>query len=788
MMHLLQARLRTAFLVILLFTLVYHTHAQVSENKPGKRNRSFVLFSDSASATQAEYMLYLESVYQKLDSIQNESVLNQEVAINGMQLKECDSIIRFVDQSLAKYNQTLHIKNLEMLKILLTSVQTDLHKYNKNFKEEYNGFSKLKAEIRGMRKDSILQQLLKDSVARQSFMPQLQDLRQKRRTTDSLLTSRLTTINLYKTQASKASISSAQLMNKLNKQLNSAGKKIFSKEYHYFWESPVTDAGTNELIAGVFMEEQKALNYYYSNSTENRFFRWIIGIAFLFWIMRNERILKKRNKLETLNQYNIMDIARQPFASAFAVIFSIAPLFDMHAPSAYVQLIQFMSIIALTFLFVKQWPRQLFYYWVGIVILFFLFTFTSHILMPNLWQRCLILAINAAAALLALAFRRKLPADLQLRRFISIVMVIQFILHVLSILFNVYGRMTLAQMLSTAALFATLQAISLSMLVKILIEAILLQIHTSRVKIGLEQPFHVTPLVEDFKKPMLWIVSLIWATVFTTHLNIYDSIFEGLGNLLEKQHNIGSISFTLGNIALFFLFIWLAHFLQRYISYFLGDTGDDESEGLAHRSKLVMTRLVVLALGYLLAVAASGIPVDKITIVLGALGVGIGLGLQNIVNNFVSGIILIFDRPLRVGDSVEIGGSNGRVKEIGLRSSTLITVEGADVIIPNGDMLSQRITNWTHGNPYKRVDLTLTIDTNENKDTIIALIKEIVRSADHVLKKREPVVLLENIQGGQYLLKVFFWCEDFYKAELTKGEVRYAIYQEFKDKGINAKW
>src|SRR6185503_12297236 len=152
-------------------------------------------------------------------------------------------------------------------------------------------------------------------------------------------------------------------------------------------------------------------------------------------------------------------------------------------------------------------------------------------------------------------------------------------------------------------------------------------------------------------------VVVLWLIVFTTNLNIYTSLLNGLSDVLQAPRHIGKASFTLGGILLFFLIIWIAHLLQKYIGYFFGETGIDDEEvyNKGQRSRLLIARLILLCLGYLLAVAASGIPVDKITIVLGALGVGIGLGLQNIVNNFVSGIILIFDRPLQIGDVVEIG-------------------------------------------------------------------------------------------------------------------------------------
>ena len=752
------------------------------------RNRSFTLFSDSASATQAEYMLHLEGVFQKIDSIQSESTLNAEVLLYGQQLDESDAVIQFVNQSLVKYDQTLNIRNIEMLKILLEGAQADLRKYNKSFKAAYTNLSKLKNELREMRKDTLLRQMFRDSTARKAFLPQLQDLRVSRRYTDSLLTTKLATVNGFKSRTSGLAILSSKLINKLNKQLSSASKKVFAQELHYLWQVPEHPVEKKEGVVAVFMEEQKALHFYYSNSTENRFVRWIIGLVFLFWIMRNVRTLKRKDKLETLKQYDIIDIARQPIAASFAVIFSMAPLFDLHAPAAYVQLVQFMSLIALTFLYRKQWTRRAFYYWLAIVGLFFLFTMTNHILVPNFWQRCAMLGLNVAAIGVALLVRKTLPEDIQLRRFVRAVLILQILLNALAIFCNISGRLTLSQLLGTTSILAIMQVLSLAMFVKILIEAVVMQIHTSRIRQGIEYPFQATKVISNFRRPLLWLVVLIWLIVFTTNLNLYDTIFDSVADFLTTARNLGSITFTFGSIILFFLIIWLAHFLQRYISYFMGDTGDEESEeGLAQRSKLVMTRLILLAVGYLLAVAASGVPVDKITIVLGALGVGIGLGLQNIVNNFVSGVILIFDRPLKVGDSVEVGAHSGRVKEIGLRSSTLITTDGADVIIPNGDMLSQHITNWTHSNLYKRVELKLTIQTAEDKEHVIAILKEVIKSADHVLKKREPVVLLENTKENEYVMNVYFWCEDFYKADQTKSEVRYLIYQELKQNGIGLK-
>ena len=234
------------------------------------------------------------------------------------------------------------------------------------------------------------------------------------------------------------------------------------------------------------------------------------------------------------------------------------------------------------------------------------------------------------------------------------------------------------------------------------------------------------------------------------------------------------------------LFRSLANFLQRFIAYFFGDTGDDAAmDDRGQRSRLLITRLVLLIGGFLLAVAASGLSVDRITVILGALGVGVGLGLQNIVNNFVSGIILIFDRPVRIGDTVELGDKKGRVKEIGIRSSTILTEEGAEVIIPNGDVLSSRIVNWTLSNNHVRLALSFTIEKPANPEAIEPeTIKDLVRKNPNVLDRRDPEIMLSALSSKTEELKVYFWIKDITKTSYTTGEIRTSIYRHLDEKGI----
>jgi small-conductance mechanosensitive channel len=232
--------------------------------------------------------------------------------------------------------------------------------------------------------------------------------------------------------------------------------------------------------------------------------------------------------------------------------------------------------------------------------------------------------------------------------------------------------------------------------------------------------------------------------------------------------------------------IWISHILQRLISYLFGETGSDTEDQTnvtpGHHSRLLITRLLVLIAGYLLAIAASGLPIDRLTFLLGALGVGIGMGLQNVVNNFVSGIILIFDGSLHIGDEIEVNQQSGRVKEIGLRASTLHTADGADIIIPNGTMLSQNIVNYS--NEQKRITLSFSLtgkemDTNVVNDVINSTLKKI----PNVISKRNPVILYTKVTPESLSITVRFWCTSV-NIDQIKSEAMLQLSRGFHSKNI----
>lgn len=745
------------------------------------------LFADSGKLTTSDFQLQIEKTYLILNKVGSRSELGLPVKLIKQKLTDTDSMLAVLKENVLNNSSALNLRNLQVFKTLLLNIQAGSNEDRQVLDSAENRLIDLRNSMKVLVGDTIMRQLWRDSVLRQQFSPQLKGMRESFRGSTKKLKESLAKINHFQTQVSSNIIITSQLLDKVNALLSTSAARIFGKEHNYLWERDTTSlsARARSSLKKAYAGEKKALHYYFKDSNHKRLFLLLIGVVFFIWLLRNIRTVRRLNAKDSISHFSFEYLPNNYIVAAFIMMFAIAPLFDLHAPSAYIESMQFLMLVILTVICWKKWPRRLFVYWIAMVVLYICFSFTHHMADPGFWQRNFLILLNILSVVFGMLFLSQMQQNLPLRNFLRFVIILHNVMNVLSVLCNIFGRVSLAQILGSSAIFGFTQAIGLAIFSKICMEAILLQIVASRLRRNNHSPMNFEPVLTGFRRPILFLVVILWLIVFATNLNIYTSALGVLGDLLAHQRSIGNATFTIGGVLLFFFIIWIAHLLQKYVGYFFGDTGnDDEIHNKGQRSRLLIARLILLCVGYLLAVAASGVPVDKITIVLGALGVGIGLGLQNIVNNFVSGIILIFDRPLQIGDVVEIGDKSGRVREIGLRSSTLMTDDGAEVIIPNGDVLSQQITNWTLSNNQKRVALELSITGSGDMEVVTNIVKKAILQSGFVYENREPSVLFTGVSDNGIDLKVYYWCVNVNKEDDAESAITVLLFKALKAQGM----
>jgi small-conductance mechanosensitive channel len=179
-----------------------------------------------------------------------------------------------------------------------------------------------------------------------------------------------------------------------------------------------------------------------------------------------------------------------------------------------------------------------------------------------------------------------------------------------------------------------------------------------------------------------------------------------------------------------------------------------------------------------------GVDLTKVTVLASALGVGIGFGLQNVVNNFISGLILLVERPVHVGDTVEVGELLGQVRRIGIRASTVHTRQGADIIVPNSQFISERVTNWTLSDQMRRIDLPVGVSYGAVPRDVIKVLEKVANEHRHVLPYPPPQGLFIGFGDSSINFELRAWTDQFDDWPLIRSELGVAVFDAVRAAGM----
>jgi len=754
------------------------------------KHKKFIQAADTLS--RSDYMMSIDRVNDNLIDIRDSAKLGFEIVHLKNKITSISTDFGRIQSNFKNRHLKLNIKNLYLYKNFAGNLDDRNDRVMDHLQKLYLRVYHAKLRVKTVLKDSVFRVMYADSMLRNSFESKLTLLERKWEGTDSITKLNIDSLNALKVISVDNSINLTNLLSRIDRKIEKANSTLFVKEFNYLWENElkVSPVDVSTKSDSQFEIEQKAFHFYISQTWGQRLTILVLGLLLFIWLFGKRKLLKHtREHHEQYAYLNLSYITGSPVLSLFAVLLCLMPFFDAYAPTSYVAIEYGLLLIASILIFLKSDERALHFSWIVLVVLYAVEAVSYLFLEPHFVSRCWMIFLQLLILFFSLLFYKRLTLKTIYAKWIKISVIISLILSLSAIISNLFGRVTLSGFLGLASTVAITQAVVLIIFVQTIIELILFQLLSSRIKKGIDKPFDSTIVIDKIKMPLFILAFVLWIISLTSSLNIYHTISNFTADLLTDTHTIGSISFKLTSVLLFFVIIWFAHILQRLISFLFGEIGVDGDENSSEinkgqHSRLLITRLLVLIGGYLLAIAASGLPIDKLTFLLGALGVGIGMGLQNVVNNFVSGIILIFDGSLQIGDEIEISGQAGKVKEIGLRASTLNTADGAEVIIPNGNILSQNIVNWTFSNDQKRVSIEFTLKGTElDANVINEIINDTIKSIPHVIAKRKPVILYSKVNRDGCTLTVRFW-STISKIDTVKSDASLQLNAAFAKKDI----
>ena len=485
------------------------------------------------------------------------------------------------------------------------------------------------------------------------------------------------------------------------------------------------------------------------------------------------------------------EVLLHPFASASLLTLGLAALFLEQRPLVVSQVIllgMLVAFLAAGRSLIPQRARRATYALAIIVAIHVLSSLAPEL---SLLRRSLLLAVSlSATAVLVGELRRRgwegaMPSP-RWRWLLRAALIVGALLLVVSVVGNGIGNLTLAQLLTNGTLGSAAVMLLLSGVLAVLQGLLVILLRSRTVSRSPIVAGNAALFRARGTRYLRWGAGLLWVLTTARLFKIAAPLWAAVAQVVWFRVRVGSLDLSLGDLLAFAITLWIAVLLARLVRFVL-------EEGLANRglARGVPTAIsrtasyVVVGVGTVLAFLASGMEVTRFTVVLGTLGVGIGFGLQNVVNNFVSGLILLYERPVQVGDVIEVGTVVGTVRRIGIRSSTVATAQGAEVIVPNANLISNELINWTLSDRLRRLEIDVGVAYGTPPERVQSLLMQVAAANPTVVRTPEPAALFMGFGDSALNFQLRAWTDRSDIWPNVASDLRTAINRVLDEAGIS---
>jgi len=279
---------------------------------------------------------------------------------------------------------------------------------------------------------------------------------------------------------------------------------------------------------------------------------------------------------------------------------------------------------------------------------------------------------------------------------------------------------------------------------------------------------------------------LFWLDLMLNFLGLLNPLLAKVGDLLDAKVGIGLLELSLGRLLAFAITVWAAFLVSKFLRFLL-------EEDVYHHLRLdrglpyaisTMLHYSILLVGFVVALGALGIDLTKITILAGAFSVGVGFGLQNVINNFVSGLILLFERPIKIGDVIEMDGTVGEVRRIGIRACVIRTGQGSEIIVPNGALISNQVTNWTFSDRARAIEVSVNVLPGADSHRVVEVLRTTATSEPGITSEPPPQVYVVNFSAGAVTFQLRAWTDRYQDWARVRSDLAVAVNSALAEERI----
>ncbi|MFC2089219.1 mechanosensitive ion channel family protein [Bacteroidota bacterium] len=542
-------------------------------------------------------------------------------------------------------------------------------------------------------------------------------------------------------------------------------------------------------LARRISEESKYVANTYGGRVIFSIVLFILLLTLSFWLrssLRGLEISKTRRMLKLF----IEEIFQKPFEVSLLLGLYIFWLLVPDLPAVLASLLAIVSIYAIVVIGLDIIPGKYRKYLIGFAVAYLLYRLYS--LFPSHYFiiRGIFLLGQVIASYFLVQFmlgRKKVLGDMHnsINYLISALSLVYLVLMVIAVIGNVAGWISLADYL-TGGVVKSAFMIAVTYIGFQLYSALIYLLLNS----ALFKNSNIITMQSEYLFGKLFSLGrfffiLSWVVIALDLFKIKENILEAAASVLTHSFAIGKASIALINIIIFVLVIWLSLWISKIVRHILNEEvfSRVKVEKGMPGTIIMLVRIALISIGFILAARAAGIEFSSLAIILGAFSVGIGFGLQNIFNNLVSGLILAFERPIKEGDIVELNTLLGRVKKIGIRSSIVRTYAGAEVIVPNGELISNQLINWTLSDQFRRVDIRIGVAYGTDPDKVLVILNDVASTNQRVIIDPPPKAYFIDFGESSLDFRLLAWVDQDFRLEI-ESELRVSVNLKLKEAGI----
>lgn len=740
-----------------------------------------------------------ESTLSKIREIRSAIKLTEkEIEIDSLipgQLKTIDQLEEELD--LEEIEQ-MNLRKTENLKNDFKQMQSLLQDWRDTFVKKSELVNELKAELSEFKTQwNKTFTLERDEKLPQQVSERIQKNLNEIKKLEDELSNRSGELLTKQDEITGALIFIDEVLNAAMKTEQKLRQQVFTVDSPPIWQMfsvEIEDSiAMEQKVLQIIQRRKGNFNRFTNNYTTSIYYHLLFFVILFSWMLFLRNDVKKwsdEKKDDAIK--NSLYVISKPFSSSLLVTLLVSGIFYGEATSDildyYYALLVF-PILTIVPGLITSIEKKYFYFVGGV---FFVTQFKDYFSDLIILDRALRLLLDLLTIVLLVSLLKKRDKIFNANPniqwdFAFTVMRICTLLLSIAVFANIFGNITLTKIFSAGSLTMIYGGtiIYASALILRSLFALLIQLEVIS-KLNMIQNYQ-----EEVRRHIFsiirWLAVIYWLYITFNGYLIFDPIYGWIEGMLTTEWQVGSVALSIGNILAFFVTLWIALTLSRFIRFILQDeilTHFELPRGVPGAISMIV-RLVLITIGFILAFGAAKIDISNITIIFGALGVGIGFGLQNIFNNLVSGLILAFERPIQVGDIIQISTLNlmGEVKEIGIRASTVRTFDGAEVIVPNGNLISNEMINWTLSDHRRRQEILVGVAYGTDTNKVLEILNSVVLEQENVLKNPSPFIIFLGFGESSLDFRVLFWTH-FESGLGTKSAVGIAIDEAFKKNGI----